>query len=60
MVNGKGDKPRPRDPKLWSDGYDTAFGRQVDAMKQIKRESVTVEVVVDVDVLKKVKPLRRS
>lgn len=59
-MNGKGDKPRPRDPKLWSEGYDRAFTRQVNAMKQIKRESVTVDVVVEVDVLKKIKPLRRG
>lgn len=46
VLNGKGDKRRPRDPKLWSDGYDRAFTRQVEAIRQIKRETVKKPVLV--------------
>lgn len=46
VLNGKGDKRRPFDRKLWSEGYDTAFSRQLAAMKQIKRDSVKKPVLV--------------
>jgi hypothetical protein len=33
-MSGKGDKPRPVDPKKWADNYERIFGKKNEREKQ--------------------------